>query len=178
MHDAGEVLAALDQIVVLGGGAGDTGGIRLLESVIADEMGRHLAGEADDGDTVHQRIDQPGHRVGRARAGGDQHHPHLAGGAGIAFRGVDRGLFVADEDVADGVLLEERVIDGEDGAARIAENDLHPLILEGFEEDFRARPHLAHRPTLSCNAHSSARRKGVFPLGPPHASRQPANARR
>ena len=116
---------------MLGRLAGDAGGVGLLEGVIADQMRRHLAGQADQRNAVHQRVHQTGHGVGRPRAGGDQHHAHLAGAAGIALGGVHRRLLVPDEDVADLVLLEDRVINRQDGAARIAENNLDALRLEG-----------------------------------------------
>ena len=46
-----------------------------------------------------------------------------------------RGLFVADEDVADALLLEQRVINWEDGPAGIAENDVHTEIAQRLDED-------------------------------------------
>ena len=48
------------------------------------------------------------------------------------------GLFVAHEDVADFVLLEQRIIDRQHRAAGIAEYHLHPKIGEGLNDDFRA----------------------------------------
>ena len=85
---------------------------------------------------VHQRIDQSGDRVGGAGAAGHQHHADLAGGAGVALGGVHRAAFLADQDVADGVLLEDRVVDRQYGAAGIAEDDLDALVLQGAEQDF------------------------------------------
>jgi hypothetical protein len=54
---------------------------------------------------------------------------------------VHRRLLVPDEDVADGVLLEQRVVDREHGAAGIAEDDLDALILQRPEHDLGARHH-------------------------------------
>ena len=70
---------------------------------------------------------------------GHQHDADLAGGAGIALGGVHRRLLVAHQDVADGVLLEQRVVDRQYRAAGIAEDDLHALILQGAEQDFCSR---------------------------------------
>jgi hypothetical protein len=138
VDDAGEVAGLFHQVVMFGGRAGDAGGVGFLEGVVADQMGGDLAGEADDGDAVHQGVDQAGDGVGRTRAAGDEHDADAAGAAGVAFGGVDGGLFVADEDVADGVLLEDGVVDRQDGAAGVAEDDLDALVLEGAQEDFGA----------------------------------------
>jgi hypothetical protein len=122
----------LHQPVMLGAGAGDADRVGLLEPVGADHEGGDLTCQHDERDRIHQRIDKAGHGIGRAGAGGHQHHAGLAGGAGIAFGHVDRALFVAHEDVADVVLLEDFVIDRQHGAAGIAEHDLDPLILQGL----------------------------------------------
>ncbi len=47
----------------------------------------------------------------------------LAGRAGEALGGVRRALFVAHENVPDLVLVEDRVVDRQHRAARIAEDD-------------------------------------------------------
>ena len=96
-----ELGGVLHQVIVLGAVAGDADGVGLLEGVGADQRGRHLAGDDDHRDRVHQRVGDAGDRVGRAGAGGDEHDAGLAGRARIALRGVGRGLFVADEDVLD-----------------------------------------------------------------------------
>ena len=139
MHDAGEILGSLDQIVVLGRRSGDAGRVGLLERVVADQMCRHLAGQADDRDAVHQRIDQTRHRIGRTRPGGDQNHANTAGGTGVAFGRMDGAALLANQDMANGVLLEQRIIDRQHGAAGIAENNLYALVLEGTKKDFCSR---------------------------------------
>jgi hypothetical protein len=121
---------------MLGAGPRDADGVGLLERVGADHEGRHLARQNDDRDRIHQRVGQAGDGVGRAGAGGHEHDPGLAGGARIAFGGMHRALFVAHEDVADGVLLEDLVIDRQDRAAGIAEYDVDALILEGLTTIF------------------------------------------
>ena len=52
VQHARQVLDALDQVVVLGARPGDADGVALLERVVADQVRRHLAGDADDRDRI------------------------------------------------------------------------------------------------------------------------------
>ena len=79
-----------------------------------------------------------GDGIGGAGAGGDQDAADLAGRAGIAFGGVHRRLLVADEDVADAVLLEDGIVERQHGAAGIAEDDLYALLDQRLEHHLRA----------------------------------------
>ena len=139
VQDAREVVHVLHQVIVLGAGPRDADRVAFLEGVVADEMGRHLAGDADHGDRIHQRVGEAGHRVGGAGAGGDQHHAALAGRAGIAFGRMGGALLVAHEDVLDLLLLEDLVIDRQHRAAGIAEDMLDPLVGQRLQHDLGAR---------------------------------------
>ncbi len=70
--------------------------------------------------------------------GGDEDDAGPAGGAGIALGRMGRGLLVADEDVADVVLLEDRVVDRQHRAAGIAEHRVDALVLQGLNDHLRA----------------------------------------
>ena len=144
MQDARQVLDAAHEIIVLGAVAGDAGRVAFLERVRADEMGRHLAGDADERNRIHQGVGEAGDRVGRAGAGGDEQDADLAGRAGEALGGVRRALFVAHENVPDLVLVEDRVVDRQHRAAGIAEDDLDALILERLDHHFGAGHVLGH----------------------------------
>ena len=133
-----QIADGLHEIIVLGAGPRDAGGVGFLEGVVADQMGRHLAGQADHGDGIHQRVGETGHGIGGARTRGHQHDADLAGRARIALGGMDGGLLVADQDVAQPVLLEQRVVDRQDRAARIAEDDLDFLVDQGFHQQIGA----------------------------------------
>ena len=128
VDDPRQVVDPLDQVVVLGARPGDADRVGLLEGVVADEMGRYLAGEADHRDAVHQRVGQAGDAVGGAGTRGDEHHADLAGRARVALGRVHRALLVADQDVAQPVLLEDRVVNGKNGAAGVAEHHLDALV--------------------------------------------------
>ena len=86
----------------------------------------------------HQRVGEAGDRVGRAGAGGHQHAADLAGRARIAFGGMHRALLVAHQDVLHLVLLEQRVVDRQHRAARIAEDVLDALVGERLDHHFGA----------------------------------------
>ncbi len=133
-----QLLGLLDQPVVLGAGPGDPDCIRLLEGVVADHEGWNLPRKHHERDRIHQRIDKAGDRVGRAGAGRDQHDAGPAGRASVTFGGVGRALFVAHEDVADLVLLEQLVIDRQNRSARIAEHCVHALVAQGLDDDLGA----------------------------------------
>ena len=68
VQHARKVGDVLHQIIVLGAGPGDADGVAFLERIVADQVGRNLAGEAHDRDGIHERIGQPGDRIGRAGA--------------------------------------------------------------------------------------------------------------
>ena len=132
MHDARKVVHVFHEVIVLRAGPRDADGVAFLEGVGANQRCRNLPRDANDRDRIHQRIGEPRHRVRRAGAGGDEHHAHLAAGAGIAFRRVHRALLVAHEEVLDAGLLENLVVDRKNSAAGISEDVLYALIGEGL----------------------------------------------
>ena len=144
MQHARQIVDGFDQIIVFGARPGDADGIAFLERVVADQMRRHLAGDDDERNGVAQRVGQAGDRIGGARPGRDQHGADLAGRAGIALGGMHGALFVAHQDVLHLVLLEQRVIDRQHGAAGIAENVRDALIGKRRYHHFCAG-HLSHR---------------------------------
>ncbi len=145
VQHARQVVHVLHQPVVLGAGTRDADGIAFLERVVADQVRRHLAGDADQRNGIHQGVGQAGNGVRRARAGSDEDDADLAGGARIALGCMHRAAFLADENVADLVLLEQLVIDRQHGAAGIAEEHFHTLIAERLDHHLGARHRACHR---------------------------------
>ena len=143
VQDARQVGDVFDQIIVFGARPGDADRVAFLERVVADEMGRHLAGDDHQRDGVAERIGEAGDRVGGAGPGGHQHGPDLAGRARIAFGRVHRSLLVPHQDVAHFLLLEERVVDRQHGAARIAEDVFNSLVGQRRQHHFRPG-HFSH----------------------------------
>ena len=76
--------------------------------------------------------------------------PGLPGHHGVALGHVAGALLVADQDVADGGV-DDRVVDGQDGAAGQAEHDVDPLHLEALDEGL-GPCHLHVLPLFCCGA--------------------------
>ena len=131
-----DVVDVLDQPVVLGDAHGDAGDVALLEGVGADGAGRHLARHHDQRGRVHVGVGERRHDVGGARAAGHHGDAGSPRGHGVALGHVAGALLVAHEDVADGGV-DDRVVDGQDGAAGQAEHDVDPLHLEALDEGLR-----------------------------------------
>ena len=114
--------------------AGDADGVGFLKGVAADQVGRDLTGDDDQRYRVEECIGYAGHRVCSAGARCDQHHAGFTGRAGIAFGGMGSTCLVPDEDMFDLRMLEQRVVNWQNCAARIAEYDIHALFDQGLDQ--------------------------------------------
>src|SRR5262249_41215214 len=133
--DRPEIIAVLNQEVVLRARTCDPDVVSLLECVVADEVRGHLPGEGDDRNRVHHRVLQRRHQIGRGRTGGHEADADLARGPRVAFRCVAGGGFLADEDVAQALEIVQSVVDGEYRAAGQTEHDVDSLALEALQND-------------------------------------------
>ena len=145
MQNARQLADALHEVIVLGAGACDADRVAFLECVVADEMRRHLSGEAHERGRVHERVGQSGNGIGGAGTGGHQHAADLAGRARIAFGRVHGALLVPHQDVLDLRLLEQRVVDRQHRSAGIAEEVFDPLIGQRLDHHVRPGHFFAHR---------------------------------
>ena len=139
-EDAGEVVRVAHEVVVLGHRQGDAGDVDLLEGVLAEERGRDVAGDGDDRDRVELGGGDPGDEVRGGGAGGAQADAHPAGGAGVAVGGVGGALLVADEDVAQVGVVAQDVVERQDDAARVAEQDVDALAEDRLHDDVGTDP--------------------------------------
>ncbi len=139
-QDARQVVRVADEVVVLRHRQGDAVDVDLLEGVLADQGRRHVAGDRDHRDRVEEGGPDPGHEVGGARPGRPHADPDLAGDAGIAVGGVGAALLVANEDVAELGIVAEDVVERQDHAARVAEEQVGALQEEGLADDVRPDP--------------------------------------
>ena len=135
-HDLGHIAGIFDQEIVLHDGAGNAHGVALLKGIQSNGGSGHLATDDDHGNAVHVGRGNTGDGIGEARARRDQSNTDITCGAGIAVSGMHSGLLVTNQDVLNGVLLEEGVIDVQDSTARVTPDVLDVLGLEGFNENF------------------------------------------
>ena len=78
-HSGLQFATLFHEVVMLGAGTGDAGRVGFLKRVIADQMGWHLTGQADNRNGVHQRVGQAGNGVGSAGTRCDKNNTGLAG---------------------------------------------------------------------------------------------------
>ena len=79
----------------------------------------------------------PGDEVGGAGAGGAHAHADPTGDPRVAVGGVGAALLVADEDVAQLRVVAEDVVERQDDAARVAEEDVDALAQQRLAQDVR-----------------------------------------
>ena len=109
--------------------------VGLLERVGADQVRRHLAGDADDRRRVEVGVGDRSHQVGRPGAGRGDGDADPAGRPGVALGHVAGALLVAHEVVADRCgRRRPRVVQRQDRAARKAEHVGHALGLEAADD--------------------------------------------
>ena len=139
-----EFVDFFNEVIMLRAAARDARRVCFLKRIRANQMCRHLTGDAHDRNRIEQRIRQPCHRIGRTRPGSHQHHPDFTRRTGIAFGRMNRPLLMARQDVADMILLKQRIINRQHRATRVTKNDINPLILQGFYQ-YICTSHFTHR---------------------------------
>ncbi len=137
-QDARQILHPAHQVVVLGARPRDADRVALLEGIGADEVRRHLAGDADHRDGIQHRVGERGHDVGGARAGRHEHDAGTAGRAGVALGHMAGAGLVTHEDVAHVLLLEDLVVDRQDRSAGIPEDGIDAVVLQRLDHHLRA----------------------------------------
>ena len=129
-HHARDVVTVADQEVVLGHRHRDAGDVGLLERVRADQRPPDLPGDRDHRDRVHVGVGQRCDEVGGAGTGGRHADPDPAGGMRVAAGGVTATLLVPDQDVAQLLGVEQRVVHRQHRTAGDAEDDVDIEFLE------------------------------------------------
>ncbi len=165
--DTRDVVGVADQVVVLRHRQGDAGDVDLLERVLADERARDVAGDRDHRHGVELGGRDRGDEVRRAGSARAHAHADAAARPRVAVRGVPAALLVADQDVPDLGVVAEDVVDRQDDAARVAEQDVRPLADERLHE--RVGPDARPLPRPDVPEHVLARlldrRRGRRPVG-------------
>ncbi len=135
---AGDVFSAADEEVVLGYRQSDAGNVDFLKCVRAEQLGGHVAGDADDGNRVEHSRGDAGNEVGGAGTAGGDGHAYLARGARVAVGHVGRALLMAHQHVTNHGKLAQRIVGGQNGAAGIAKDICNSLADQRGPDDFRA----------------------------------------
>ena len=133
--DARQLVGVAHQVVVLGHRQGDAVDVDLLEGILADERGRDVAGDGDHRDRIEHRRPDAGDEVRGAGAGRAHAHPDGARDPRVPVGGVGPALLVADEDVAQLRVVAQDVVQRQDHAAGVAEEDVDALAEEGLAQD-------------------------------------------
>ena len=135
---ARQLIRVADQVVVLRHRQRDAVDVDLLERVLADQRRRNVAGDRDHRHGVEEGGPDPGDEVRGPRSRRAHAHADPTGDPGIAVGGVGAALLVADEHVAELRVIPEDVVEGQDDAARIAEEDVDALAEQGLAQDVGA----------------------------------------
>src|SRR5690606_14945383 len=112
--------------------------VGLLEGVGADHGARHLARDHYHWNGIRVGGGNAGDGVGGTGAGGHHDHTSLAGGPGVAVGHVGGGLLVADQDMGHVVLTEQRIVNVQEGTARVPVNVLNALVPQSANDHFSA----------------------------------------
>ncbi len=164
--DARDVVRLAHEVVVLGHRQGDAADVDLLEGVLADERAGHVAGDGDDGHRVELGGGDAGDEVGGAGAAGAETDADPAAGPSVAVGSVRGSLLVTDEDGAQLWIVGPDVVERQDDAAGVAEDDIDALADERLAErvgaDARAASGLLSR-SMSLRAFSMASAAAAVP---------------
>ena len=136
--DLGKPGGVLDQIAVFNKRSHCAGDIHLLEDVPAQQAGGHLPGDRHQGDRIHISGGNAGDEVGGAGAGGHDAHAGLSRDPGIA-RGHMSGILLGpNQGIADPGCRHQRIHNGTDGGAGVAENAFYPFPQEALHQNLCA----------------------------------------
>src|SRR5690606_582563 len=134
------------EVVVLRDRHGDAGNVRLLEGVLSEREGTHLAGDGHQRGAVHPGVGDRRDQVRRARTARRDADTDLSTGAGITLGGVPGSLLMAAEYVMELTLvIGERVVEGHDRPAGNAEDQVDALADECLADDLCTGTFFRHR---------------------------------
>ena len=129
-----QFLDILYNIVVFGDRHGDTADIDLLETILAQQLGRNVPGEGNHGNRIHVCGSQAGDQVCRSRTTGGEHHADFSRRAGIAVRSMRRALFMAGQDMANRIpVLVQSIVSVEYSTPGEPKNGIDTLFLEASD---------------------------------------------
>ncbi|MNH15975.1 hypothetical protein D3C79_756010 [compost metagenome] len=135
----GDFAGMFDHEAVLHDRPRNTDHVGFLEGIGTHHGARHLAGQDDHRNRVHVGGGNTGNGIGRARAGGYQHHAGLAGGAGVTVRHMGSCLLMTNQDVLDFRFLEQRVVNMQESTTRVPVDVLNAFVTQEADDHLSAR---------------------------------------
>ena len=138
LHDRGKLIYILHKKIVLRDGARYARYVRLLESVVPDQVCLDLPGKRHHRNGIHMRSRDARNKVCRARPGRSHAHAHLARRAGVTVRRVRRALLVPRQDETQIFCVVKLVEKRQDRPARIPEKHLYLFAPKRLQNYFRA----------------------------------------
>ena len=136
--DGGDLAHRADLRIPFRDRAGKAERVAFLKRIGANRGRGHLAADANDRDGVADRVEQSGDGIADARTGRHQHDAGPARAPRVALGRVHGGLLVAHEHMTNPGLGMKRIVDRKARAARVAEDRVHAMLHEGFEQAFGA----------------------------------------
>ena len=131
------------QITVLDDRPGHADDIGLLEGVLADQAGFHLAGDDHHRHGIHPGIGDAGQQIGRARSAGRHADADFSRRPGITAGGERAALFMARQNNPDG-RIGQRLVKFDGRAAGIGETEFDAEPPQRFDGNLRPAQQL-HR---------------------------------
>ncbi len=132
-HRRRKVVNVLHEEVVFCAWSRNSNYVCFLKGVVSYQQGGHLSGHHHQGHGVHRGRRDASNCIRRARARSDEHHAGLSACSCIAVGSVHGPLFVPREYELQVFFVIEVVEDVKHNAARITEDVLHALALQGFD---------------------------------------------
>src|SRR5690606_2132563 len=121
-------------VIPFGNRSGNVDHIRFLEGIGAEQVGKYLAGYADDGIAIDHGVSKASYQVCGPRPTGCEDHSYTARSARIALCCMDATLLVAHQDMLYlFIVIIKRIINRHDGAAGVTEYGIHTFCQQRFE---------------------------------------------
>ena len=138
LHGDRQVFDVFDQEVVFDAGPGNANSVALLKGVKANGVGWYLASNNNHRNGVHIGRSDTCNGIGYPGPACNKADPNLFARASIGVGSMHCSLLVTHEDVLNGFLFEDFVVDVEHSPARIAKEVHYFFFLEATHQDFSA----------------------------------------
>ena len=120
MNSIGQVFNVANEEIVLGDWLCDTNDIGFLEGIPTNEGTRYLPGDSHDWRRIHVGGGKSGDEIGGSGATGRYTYADFTSGTSVAISSMGCGLLMSHQNMAQGWIGGERIIEGHDRATRVA----------------------------------------------------------